>query len=314
MKLKSILLISLALFAMQGCDKKAENDINDTNKSTQTSESSEKSDQSSIDKFNQYVDAYNDINKWFWPFDKGPDNSLEEYKKQDFNNGANISNPSIFLSTDALTRAIENVKKAQAMEIDDDKFAPIDATGKKFLAIAEPLLKQATEIKPYFDSKKYMEDNFALIKGQNKDFINKWTQFNLAYHELGNAISTLERQNRLAEIKDHKDEGNYRAASLKQSLLIANDLISAISESKDVKTDAKVATGISDLEKELANLKKEIDSSNDDKKSSYMSKLDSLNRFLGNARSIKANPNDSDYDSMIREYNNIIDFLDMFKY
>ena len=314
MKLKSILLILSALFVMQGCDKKAENDINDTNKSTQTSEPSEKSDQSSIDKFNQYVDAYNDINKWFWPFDKGPDNSLEEYKKQDFNNGANISNPSIFLSTDALTRAIENVKKAQAMEVDDDKFAPIDATGKKFLAIAEPLLKQATEIKPYFDSKKYMEDNFALIKGQNKDFIDKWTQFNLAYHELGNAISTLERQNRLAEIKDHKDEGNYRAASLKQSLLIANDLITAITEAKDPKTDPKVATGISGLEKELANLKKEIDSSNDDKKSSYMSELDQLNRILGSARSIKANPNDSDYDSMIREYNNMIDFLHMFKY
>lgn len=314
MKLKSIVLILSTLFVMQGCDKKAESDINDTNKSTQTSEPSEKSDQSSIDKFNQYVDAYNDINKWFWPFDKGPDNSLEEYKKQDFNNGANISNPSIFLSTDGLTRAIENVKKAQAMEVDDDKFAQVDAVGKKFLAIAEPLLKEAKEIDPYFESKKYMEDNFAFIKGQNKDFIDKWTQFNVVYNELGNAISTLERQNRLAEIKDHKDEGNYRAASLKQSLLIANDIIGAVSASKDPKTDAKVASLIAELDKELVNLKKEIDNSNDDKKSSYMSELDSLNRFLGSARTVKSNPDDSNYDSMIREYNSIIDFLHMFKY
>ena len=314
MKLKSIVLILSALFVMQGCDKKVENDINDTNKASEVSESSEQNDQSSIDKFNQYVDAYNDVNKWFWPFDKGPDNSLEEYKKQDFNNGANISNPSIFLSADALGRAIENVKKAQAMETDGEKFAQIDEVGKKFLAIAEPLFKQATEIKPYFDSKKYMEDNFALIKGQNKEFIDRWTQFNVVYHELGNAISTLERQNRLDEIKYHKDNGNYRAASLKQSLLIANDLIGAISESKDAKTDTKVATLITDLDKELANLKKEIDSSNDDKKSSYMSKLDQLNRILGSARSIKANPNDNDYDSMIREYNSLIDFLHMFKY
>jgi|WetSurMetagenome_2_1015567.scaffolds.fasta_scaffold358784_1 hypothetical protein len=314
MKFKSIMLILLALFVIQGCGKDEKNEINETNKTSEASEPSQKSNQSSIEKFNQYVDAYNDINKWFWPFDKGPDNSLKEYKDQDFNNGANISNPSIFLSTDAMTRAIENIKKAQATETSDGKFAQIDEVGKKFLAIAEPLLKQATEIKPYFDSKKYIDDNFAFIKGQNKEFIDKWSQFNVVYHELGSAISALERQNRLDEIKYHKDEGNYRAASLKQSLLIANDLITAISESKDPKTDTKVATLIADLDKELANLKKEIDSNNDDKKSSYTTELDQLNRILGSARSIKANPNDNDYDSMIREYNNMIDFLHMFKY
>lgn len=308
------MLILLALFMMQGCDKKAENENSETSKTTEVSKPSEKNDQFNIEKFNQYVDAYNDINKWFWPFNKGPSISLEEYKQQDFDNGVNITNPRIFLSVDSLARAIEKIKKAQAMDIGDDKFAQVDTVGKKFLVVAEPLSKQAADIKPYFDSKKYMDDNFTFIKEQNKEFIDKWSQFNIVYDELGNAISALERQNRLDEIQYHKDEGNYRAASLKQSLLIANDIISAVSESKDPKTDAKVASLIAELDKELVNLKKEIDNSNDDKKSSYMSQLNSLNKFLGSARTVKSNPDDSNYSSMVNDYNSIVDFLHMFKY
>ena len=264
--------------------------------------------------YNKYVGAHNSVAGMFHGSIQGVDALLEAYQAQDLSNGDGKVNknigPRLYLNTTMLGNMIRDLQAAQNLPVGGD-MAALEAAATKLLDSSQALLKQGEDLNAYFESKKFLDDQYAKVKAENEGFVKQWTQFNQDYAAFSTQLDEAERQERLQNIAAFTKEGKLREAASETVFLEAGAVLKLIGQPEDLKNAEKMAKADEHMQKldaALTQLKTQNDQINDAESSSFKTTLGYFNQFSGNWRELKANQDASKFNEMVENYNFAVKF------
>jgi hypothetical protein len=299
-----------AMVALAGCgDKKDEGQAtgssgsSPSSASTSTGSSAVKDNNASIKKMNAYVKATNGM-KGSFP----PRKNFERYQKLDIPNAKASQDIYFPDSVSILTHTVvRNLK--EGMEISADGFNELDPLAKAFMDSAEKLLAQQQELKGYYESKAYKEDNLAKGKAAHATLMQNYEALFTTYRAFD---VKLEKELRIRDEKraeQYKADGNMVRYNLQMSFLTAQDILATVEVMGRGETPNWAAADESakKLTAFIEGFKTEVEAMPEDKRpSGVTSVVDYLNRFLGGYRTLKETKKANDYNSMVDKYNSAI--------
>lgn len=270
-------------------------------------------DQQGAEKINAYTKAYNDMVGMFYGSTKGLDNLLEAYKAQNIAGMTSVGADTrlvVYLNTSMLRNSLGNLKKGLALSGGADT-AKVDDVVKRMVANGEALFKQATDLDGYIDSKKYLEDNLAKGKAMEPEFVQRWTQLNRDFDALSDELDAIERANRTKVLARLKADGDTVWVDIKQGTYAANDLLALFEKASDFKDAGKMAQAdalAKQIEDSATSIKAQLDAKADgEQQYEEMGAYEDMMSLLGTYRQIKAGGDASQFDEMVRQYNQLID-------
>jgi hypothetical protein len=310
MKLRLVMLFLTAGLVLSGCDKMQQTSGNASQQSS--------SEETSNIALSKYIKAYNQ----FVPDDGiHPDDfndaslqgAMVQYEKRSgkFSDDdlppLNIVTFNYFeIGVDALD---EGVKSMQAL-----KQEPVDKAAAALLFKARALQSKAIELKAYFDSKKYLDDNFAKAKAENADFLMLWKETVALNEALGVEVSAANDARELVLVKHFKDEGQLLAYGNAMAMIESKKLVHMLEKAEFNEALIKNAdTQVLTVEKTLAAYQAEQKQAQKAGKldNDFDSKLlEQLNTMLGEYRSAKNASKVEDREKalqqMIKAYNEAV--------
>jgi Protein of unknown function (DUF3829) len=196
---------------------------------------------------------------------------------------------------------------------------PVDKAAADLLIKAKVLQVKATEIKAYYDSKKFLEDNFAKVKAENPAFLALWKETVALNATLSSEVSRANdvRDGELA--KELKEKGDFLGYNSIMAMTEAKNLVRIINsgdfdEALIKSADSKVAeieTILSAYKAEEKKAEKEGKLSNN-----FHAKVQQeLNGMIGEYRSAKitveaAGRNEA-LESAVKHYNEAVFYSNM---
>jgi hypothetical protein len=184
--------------------------------------------------------------------------------------------------------------------------AKIEAIAQRMETNGSELLKLGITLQSYFRSKKYIEDELALAREQDAEFLRRWQQFIDDHDQLGEEISVVERMDRIASIAQYRAQGKNLQAATSESMLYASDLIDVFDEPADFKDPEKVKAGdtiVQKLERASEEMRAETEKLSINEGRSHFSVYERLVQLMGSYRELKRSRGREKFESMVEYYN-----------
>ena len=253
------------------------------------------------EKFSHYVTGFNELISTF-----GIGYQYDRYQMMNLASAQPTATLNFPSQGSVLERALTSLKAGRAINTGNQTPAA-DAAADKLIQNLEGLLAQYKELGPYYETRAYRED--ALAKGKAAD-----AQISALYEatlkstdELDEALTEQERALSTQRIQALRKAGEDNAANLLQATSRAELLVSKSGEGDFAAGDALLTLLEADLAKLRESAAKMDD--NDINKSWYTSIISGLTSLIGQYRDTKQNPNDDTQDTLIDNYNQVINDL-----
>lgn len=315
MKRSSLLLAALmvgTLGTMTGCDKAkqavdaAKQGASEAVASAQGARSGS-TENSASEKLNAYIKGYNAlVGNW------GLQEVFERVKKSDLTKKKSSDHINFSENSSAIDRAIESFRKGLAIKASG--MEDIDAAVTEFIAAGEKLSTQQKELKPYFDSKRYQDDNLAKGKEAYPVMLANFQSAMTAFEKLSVQVAKYQRietEKRIAEFKKSGDMVRYYT---EEAMLQSQDLMALFDDPekaiKNPNTYAKGDAIIVKLEQALDEQRKAYQEakSKETKNISFYDSVNSgLTSMIGYYRDLRSKKSASQYNSMMSNYNRAVD-------
>lgn len=313
MKYSSLLVSALlvgSIGLMTGCDKaqeavetvKKEADNATAAVKSASNKASTTEDPASV-KIDAYIKGFNRVTRL--------DNSYERFKSYTLKRKA-TDNISFSDDSSTIGNAVESFKKGldvQAAGMDD-----IDQAVKAFVEAAEKLAAQQKELKPYFESKQYQDDNLAKGKAAFPVLQADYESTLAALKNLSGLIGKYQRIESEKRIVKFKEQGDMVRFHTEEAMLSAQDLMALFENpEKAIKTPETYTKGdavLVKLEAALDAQRKAYDEAKakETKNISYYdSVVRDLTSMVGNYRELRNKKSPNAYNRMMREYNDAVD-------
>ncbi len=264
---------------------------------------------SAIKKYNAYVSAFNSVNSMFYGSTKGMVDLMAEYRSQRLGTKTSTwREPILFLNTSMVRNSVQALQESARHKGSLDH-AKIEAIAQRMVTNGSELLKLGIKLQSYFRSKKYVEDELALAREQDAEFLRRWQQFIDDHDQLGEEISVVERMDRIASIAQYRAQGKNLQAATSESMLYASDLIDVFDEPADFKDQEKVKTGdaiVQRLEKASEELRAETEKLSINEGRRHFSVYERLVQLIGSYRELKRSRGREKFESMVEYYNHAI--------
>lgn len=313
MKRSSLLLTVLlmgTLGAMTGCDKAkeaVEAAKQGASEAAAGAKQSVSKEDAASEKLDAYIKGYNPL-VGTWGLQKQYDN----FQKYDFSKRKATDNISFSENSSSIDRAIESFRKGQAIKASG--MEDIDAAVAELITAAEKLSAQQKDLKPYFESKKYQEDNLAKGKAAYPIMMENYKATISAFDKLSVLVSKYQRIETEKRIAKFKQSGDMVRYYTEEAMLQAQDLTSVFDDpEKAIKEQAsytKADAIIAKLEPALDAQRKAHEEAKS-KNTKNISFYDSVNRELtsmvGKYRDLRTKKSPDAYNAMMGDYNDAVE-------
>lgn len=165
------------------------------------SSAAEKASGSQVENFNKLIDAENNYIDFRLSFGG---------KEKQFNDGLrNGVYDQSFVAPDykSLQEALKAVKAGGAT------YKTVDTELDKVLSALDELVPVATDLQTYYESKTYLNDNYAKVKEVAPKYLAAVDKFNAAMDKLDDAIGQVNQENSQKEIEQYKSAGKKNMAA-----------------------------------------------------------------------------------------------------
>ena len=255
-------------------------------------------------KLNAYTDVYNNLIGTF---------GLSETRESYFDKNIIKRNASDSLSiTDGwLEGPLESLKKARALPSggNDVLEAPADA----LIAALDKLVTQLKDLKVYYASKAYKNDNLSRGKAEDPVLRANFEATTAALKTFNSALGVEQKKSDAQLLAKLKASGNLVAYNTKLAIGQGEELVSLFGGTADIKNAAKYVQGdalVAELEKTLAQQREQFAAAKGKETqpdSGHESTASNLVSLVGAYRDMKQSRKAEDFNGMVKEYNRAVE-------
>ncbi|MCP2040258.1 hypothetical protein L1281_000840 [Neisseria sp. HSC-16F19] len=183
-------------------------------------------------RYQDYIRAHNHITAMGSRYRRSHEDLLAAYRQQNLAQAAisTTRQPRLFLEPERLQLFIADVRQAQQHTAHDPARQNLHDSATAALEAARPLLSLGSELERYIQDQAYLQDDFAVLKVRNDEFIRHWGEFNLAYNRFSQAVAELEADYRQQRIGQLQAEGSHGRRIREQSLLAADTFLNTLAD------------------------------------------------------------------------------------
>ena len=244
------------------------------------SSAAEKASGSQVENFNKLIDAENNYIDFRLSFGG---------KEKQFNDGLrNGVYDQSFVAPDykSLQEALKAVKAGGATYKNVDKV----------LSALDELVPVATDLQTYYESKTYLNDNYAKVKEVAPKYLAAVDKFNAAMDKLDDAIGQVNQENSQKEIEQYKSAGKKNMAAALEATVRFKAIMDELGTHDQNPDKAKIEQELGAVSTLLGS----ISSSEGD-----ILKTEG-NELIGDVREFMANPDEETRAGMYEQYNSYV--------
>ena len=244
------------------------------------SSAAEKASGSQVENFNKLIDAENNYIDFRLLFGG---------KEKQFNDGLrNGVYDQSFVAPDykSLQEALKAVKAGGATYKNVDKV----------LSALDELVPVATDLQTYYESKTYLNDNYAKVKEVAPKYLAAVDKFNAAMDKLDDAIGQVNQENSQKEIEQYKSAGKKNMAAALEATVRFKAIMDELGTHDQNPDKAKIEQELGAVSTLLGS----ISSSEGD-----ILKTEG-NELIGDVREFMANPDEETRAGMYEQYNSYV--------
>jgi Protein of unknown function (DUF3829) len=316
MKFNTLLVSAVAVMLLSACGKKVDiPGLSGKPSSTTTSSPSRVSidsdENQAIKKMNGYVSAHNGLIGMFYSSTKGLKGLLQDYEAQNIPKKTKVdanTRLTMYLSLGTLKNSMDALRKSKELK-GTSELGKLEVIADRLLTTGDALHTKGSDLKSYFDSKKYLDDNLGKAKTEHTEFVGLWQKLIVESDAFSDELDIVERTRRIAAVKKLRAEGNNRLAANEEAMLASSEILGLFSSKADFKNPEKIKAADAlalQLEKLTAEIKTETDKIKDDKTNSYTRVFNKMNDFMGAYRTVKATGEARQFDNMVSAYNTAV--------
>lgn len=255
--------------------------------------------QSTEEKFGAYTEAFNKLIDDNW----GVSENFDRYQKMDVPNASASDSLSFPENISTLEGALEKLKEGRALR-GGSAGAAADAAADKVIANGDALLAQWKALDPYYESRGYRDDNLAKGKAAHAALMTAYQNTLAGIDELDVALTQYLRARDAKRIEDYRKAGHNEAANLVSAMQLADHFSSAVIEKNIAEADRLLPQ----LEAAMAELRKSEAAlaADDGNRTEYKLISDYLTGMVGAWRDYKQDPDDSDRERVVDQYNRAV--------
>ena len=214
-------------------------------------------------------------------------------KEKQFNDGLrNGVYDQSFVAPDykSLQEALKAVKAGGAT------YKNVDAELDKVLSALDELVPVATDLQTYYESKTYLNDNYAKVKEVAPKYLAAVDKFNAAMDKLDDAIGQVNQENSQKEIDQYKSAGKKNMAAALEATVRFKAIMDELGTHDQNPDKAKIEQELGAVSTLLGS----ISSSEGD-----ILKTEG-NELIGDVREFMANPDEETRAGMYEQYNSYV--------
>ena len=248
------------------------------------SSAAEKASGSQVENFNKLIDAENNYIDFRLSFGD---------KEKQFNDGLrNGVYDQSFVAPDykSLQEALKAVKAGGAT------YKTVDTELDKVLSALDELVPVATDLQTYYESKTYLNDNYAKVKEVAPKYLAAVDKFNAAMDKLDDAIGQVNQENSQKEIEQYKSAGKKNMAAALEATVRFKAIMDELGTHDQNPDKAKIEQELGAVSTLLGS----ISSSEGD-----ILKTEG-NELIGDVREFMANPDEETRADMYEQYNSYV--------
>lgn len=248
------------------------------------SSAAEKASGSQVENFNKLIDAENNYIDFRLSFGG---------KEKQFNDGLrNGVCDQSFVAPDykSLQEALKAVKAGGAT------YKTVDTELDKVLSALDELVPVATDLQTYYESKTYLNDNYAKVKEVAPKYLAAVDKFNAAMDKLDDAIGQVNQENSQKEIEQYKSAGKKNMAAALEATVRFKAIMDELGTHDQNPDKAKIEQELGAVSTLLGS----ISSSEGD-----ILKTEG-NELIGDVREFMANPDEETGAGMYEQYNSYV--------
>ena len=248
------------------------------------SSAAEKASGSQVENFNKLIDAENNYIDFRLSFGS---------KEKQFNDGLrNGVYDQSFVAPDykSLQEALKAVKAGGAT------YKTVDTELDKVLSALDELVPVATDLQTYYESKTYLNDNYAKVKEVAPKYLAAVDKFNAAMDKLDDAIGQVNQENSQKEIEQYKSAGKKNMAAALEATVRFKAIMDELGTHDQNPDKAKIEQELG----AVSTLLESISSSEGD-----ILKTEG-NELIGDVREFMANPDEETGAGMYEQYNSYV--------
>lgn len=248
------------------------------------SSAAEKASGSQVENFNKLIDAENNYIDFRLSFGS---------KEKQFNDGLrNGVYDQSFVAPDykSLQEALKAVKAGGAT------YKTVDTELDKVLSALDELVPVATDLQTYYESKTYLNDNYAKVKEVAPKYLAAVDKFNAAMDKLDDAIGQVNQENSQKEIEQYKSAGKKNMAAALEATVRFKAIMDELGTHDQNPDKAKIEQELGAVSTLLGS----ISSSEGD-----ILKTEG-NELIGDVREFMANPDEETGAGMYEQYNSYV--------
>ena len=248
------------------------------------SSAAEKASGSQVENFNKLIDAENNYIDFRLSFGD---------KEKQFNDGLrNGVYDQSFVAPDykSLQEALKAVKAGGAT------YKTVDTELDKVLSALDELVPVATDLQTYYESKTYLNDNYAKVKEVAPKYLAAVDKFNAAMDKLDDAIGQVNQENSQKEIEQYKSAGKKNMAAALEATVRFKAIMDELGTHDQNPDKAKIEQELGAVSTLLGS----ISSSEGD-----ILKTEG-NELIGDVREFMANPDEETRAGMYEQYNSYV--------
>lgn len=239
---------------------------------------------SQVENFNKLIDAENNYIDFRLSFGG---------KEKQFNDGLrNGVYDQSFVAPDykSLQEALKAVKA------DGATYKTVDTELDKVLSALDELVPVATDLQTYYESKTYLNDNYAKVKEVAPKYLAAVDKFNAAMDKLDDAIGQVNQENSQKEIEQYKSAGKKNMAAALEATVRFKAIMDELGTHNQNPDKAKIEQELGAVSTLLGS----ISSSEGD-----ILKTEG-NELIGDVREFMANPDEETGAGMYEQYNSYV--------
>ena len=245
------------------------------------SSAAEKASGSQVENFNKLIDAENNYIDFRLSFGG---------KEKQFNDGLrNGVYDQSFVAPDY--KSLQEALKAGGAT-----YKTVDTELDKVLSALDELVPVATDLQTYYESKTYLNDNYAKVKEVAPKYLAAVDKFNAAMDKLDDAIGQVNQENSQKEIEQYKSAGKKNMAAALEATVRFKAIMDELGTHDQNPDKAKIEQELGAVSTLLGS----ISSSEGD-----ILKTEG-NELIGDVREFMANPDEETRAGMYEQYNSYV--------
>lgn len=262
-----------------------------------------------VQRYQDYIRAHNHITAMAGRYRRSPEDLLAAYRQQNLGQASLGRNPQprLYLDPAALQLFVADLSQAQQHTARDPAQQNLHHQAADALQAARTLHDLGSELARYIDDQAYRQDDFAVLKVRNDEFIRRWHEFNQAYQRFSQAVAELETDYRHSRLRQWQSAGDHRNSAREQSLLAAGAFLDTLADPQDwpqAETLSRAETHILALQQALAAMEQAAASAPADSDTAALRHTHShLQQLARQWPQFKSQPDTAAYNRMVTSYN-----------